>query len=75
MSPAPAPLRTPRRPAPAPHPVSVAYPNPNGTINHSTVIITLLSRAGRIELRIDGLAQSKAALAARLRAIAAQKAP
>ena len=47
---------------------------PDGTINHSTVI-TLLDRTGRIDLRIDGLGQPNAALAARLRAVAGQKAP
>jgi len=47
---------------------------PDSTINHSTVI-TLLDRAGGIDLRIDGLGQPKAALAARLRVIAAQKPP
>ena len=41
---------------------------PDGSINHSTVI-TLLDRAGRIDARIDGLGQSKADLAARLRAM------
>jgi protein SCO1/2 len=45
---------------------------PDGTINHSTVI-TLLDRAGRIDLRLDGLGQPKAALAARVRAIAGRK--
>ena len=45
---------------------------PDGTINHSTVI-ALLDRAGRIDLRLDGLGQPKAALAARLRAIAGHK--
>ena len=46
----------------------------DGTINHSTVI-TLLDRTGRIDLRIDGLGQPKAALTARLRTIAGQKSP
>jgi protein SCO1/2 len=45
---------------------------PDGTINHSTVI-ALLDRAGRIDLRLDGLGQPKAALAARLRAISRHK--
>jgi protein SCO1 len=45
---------------------------PDGSINHSTVL-ALLDRAGRIDLRLDGLGQPKATLAARLRAISRHK--